>query len=56
MGTRAKLSGVEVDAFSWWRRFMKFRPRERKTIKAKFWRRQRVAERSRPTPTDTGGR
>lgn len=47
MGTRAKLDGLETDAFSRRaRRILKFRPGEKRKAKAKFWRKRRVEERS----------
>ena len=42
MGTRHPLKGGdEYDAFTGWRRFLKFRAGDRSRIKAKFWRRVR---------------
>lgn len=54
MGTRGKLNGTEVDAFSGWRKYYCYLQRSgvRKWIKRHFWRRQRAAERSKVRQED----
>lgn len=48
MGSKGKLSGTEVDAFSAWRKYIAFykRPGIRKWIKRHFWKKQRAKNRS----------
>lgn len=45
MGKRRMVGGVEQDAFSGWRRFIRFRPGERALIKRKANRRERRSAR-----------
>ena len=45
MGKRRMLGGVEQDAFSGWRRVIRFRPGERALIKRKANRRERRSAR-----------
>jgi hypothetical protein len=49
MGHREKMKGGdEYDAFTGWRRFLRFRPGERKKTKHSFWKRIRASLRSAP--------
>ena len=54
MGTRGKLNGTEVDAFTGWKKYYCYltRPGVRKWIKRHFWRKQRAAERSKGRQED----
>lgn len=54
MGTRGKLNGTEVDAFTGWKKYYSYltRPGVRKWIKRHFWRKQRAAERSKDRQED----
>jgi len=45
MGKRRMVGGAEQDAFSGWRRFIRFRPGERALIKRKANRRERRSAR-----------
>ncbi len=45
MGKRRMVGGVEQDAFSGWRHFIRFRPGERALIKRKANRRERRSAR-----------
>lgn len=48
MGTKGKLNGAEVDAFTGWKRYYAFlqKPGVRKWIKRHFWKKQRAKQRS----------
>ncbi len=45
MGTRARLNGHETDAFSRRaRKWLKFRAGQRKSVKQRFWRKERKSK------------